>query len=170
MNIYIGFSYPKKFKIGSKAISWWMGKPYSHVYLRFESSDPEIPSNVYHAAHGMVHFREFGNFQEENNIIIEYIIPITKEIRKKTLINCMFLSGEKYGTIELGKIFISDVLDHTLNKEIQWENGKGYICSELVGELLGKDLGIKFPRPLYLLKPCHIDNALDALKYERRTL
>jgi len=72
MKIYVGFSKPIKCKIGAKAISWWIGAPYSHTYIRFESSDPEIPSNVYHAAHGMVHFMTQERFHSINQTVVEY--------------------------------------------------------------------------------------------------
>lgn len=153
--IYIGFSYPKEFKIGAAAISYWLSSPYSHVYLRFESS--KIPSSVYHAAHGMVHFRSLENFAKENNIIKEYEIEISEEDRLKTLIKCMNLSGEKYGTKELLKIFISDLAFAICGKVLVFKDSKGYICSELVGELCRDILGINFQKPLFLLKPTDID-------------
>lgn len=156
--VYIGFSYPKEFKIGAKAISWWIERPYSHVYLRFESS--KIPSSVYHAAHGMVHFRSLNNFLIENDIVKEYEIELSDEDRLKTLIKCMDLSGDKYGFKELGKIFISDLTFAICKKELIWENSKGYICSELVGELCACVLKIKFEKPMFLLKPSDIDDKL----------
>lgn len=156
--IYIGFSYPKEFKIGAKAIAWWTSSPYSHVYLRFESS--KIPSSVYHAANGMVHFREFDNFTKDNHIIKEYEIELNDDHRLQTLIRCMKLSGEKYGTAELVKIFISDIAFAVCEKIFIFQNSKGYICSELVGELCRDMLGLSFEKPLFLLKPIDIDKKL----------
>lgn len=166
MTIYVGLSTPKDFKIGAKCISWWMNRPYSHVYIRFVSSDKDIPSNVYHAAHGMVHFREFNNFQKENKVIKEYEIPVTAEIRKRALIKCMQLSGEKYGYLELPKILMSDIVYNICKQEIKFTNSKGYICSELVGTLLVDDLGIEFNHLLHLLKPSHIDDKLSELGFK----
>lgn len=164
-NIYIGFSYPKKFKLGAKAISVWMNRPYSHVYIRFESS--KLPSNVYHAAHGMVHFREFENFKKENNIIKEYKIQVTSTQKLDVLIKSIQLAGEVYGYSELGKIFISDIFYNITEKEIKFNNGKGYICSELVAKICENDLGIKFNKPKHLLKPSHIDEELENKNLER---
>lgn len=152
---YVGFSYPKEFKIGAKAIAWWTGANYSHVYLRFESS--KIPSSVYHAAHGMVHFRSLDNFSKDNYIIKEYEIELDEDSRLKTLIRCMNLSGEKYGTKELLKIFISDLAFAICGKVLVFKDSRGYICSELVGELCRDILGINFQKPLFLLKPTDID-------------
>lgn len=154
--IYIGFSYPKEFKIGAYAIKSWMGTEYSHVYLRFESSTPKVPSNVYHAAHGMVHFREFERFKETNIVIKEYCIEVSDQDRLDTLIDCMFLSGEVYGYSELVKILVTDIA-HSLGCKIQTYNGKGYICSELVGDLLVSRLKLQFDKPMHLLKPLDID-------------
>ena len=165
-SIYIGFSYPKEFKIGAKAIAWWTNSNYSHVYIRFESSNPRIPSTVYHAAHGMVHFREFSKFKQENNVIKEYQIPITDDQKIDILSHCMTLSGDSYGYSELPKIFISDVAYNSFNRVVEWENGKGYICSELVGKILADTLQIKFCRPQFLLKPNHIDHILGKSHYQ----
>lgn len=160
--IYIGFSYPKEFKIGAYAIKKWMGTEYSHVYLRFESSSPEVPSNVYHAAHGMVHFREFENFKKDNLVIKEYAIEVSQSGRLKTLVDCMYLSGEGYGYAELGKIFATDIA-HFLGCQLVTYDGRGYICSELVGDLLVKQLQLKFDKPTHLLKPLDIDLKLEQI-------
>lgn len=154
--IYIGFSYPNEFKIGAYAIKKWMGTEYSHVYLRFESSVEGVPTNVYHAAHGMVHFREFERFKTDNLIIKEYCLEISDADRIAALIQCMYLSGEVYGYTELGKILITDIAC-SLGKEITTYDGKGYICSELVGKLLVDRLKLTFDKPTFLLKPLDIE-------------
>ena len=154
--LYIGFSYPKKFKLAAYIISKWMKTDYSHVYIRFESSNPIIPSTVYHAAHGMVHFIELERFKKENNIIKEYELAIDENIRIETLVNCMKLAGEKYSYIQLFKILINDVC-YQLNIKNQIYDSNGYICSELVGTLLKHRLGFIFNVPCYLLKPLDID-------------
>ncbi len=164
MEIYIGFSYPNKFKIGAAAIAWWMGQPYSHAYIRFESSDPAIPSNVYQASHGMCHFQTYENFKEENTPVKEYIIPVSAELRKKVLINCMNLAGIGYGYIELAQIFASDLANYA-GMELHFGDNPGYICSELVGALCTQDLGLSFSKPCHLLKPVDVDLVL-AGKYK----
>lgn len=158
--IYIGFSYPKKFKIGAYAIKKWTNSEYSHVYLRFESNSPKVPSNVYHAANGMVHFREYENFKKDNLIIKEYEIQLSDLDRQKSLINCMYLSGEGYGYVELLKILVTDVA-HSIGCNVHTYNSKGYICSELVGTLLIEILHFTFDKPTHLLKPIDIDLKLE---------
>lgn len=163
MNIYVGLSKPNTTKIGAEAIAWWMGKPYSHAYIRFESSDPDIPSNVYQASHGMCHFLTLENFEQTNFRVKEYVIPVSNEIRKKVLIRCMKLAGVKYSYAELAKIFVSDVANY-LGYSLKFQNSQGYICSELVGDLSGS-LGIAYQKSCFLLKPVDIDHALEG-KFE----
>jgi len=156
--VYIGFSYPKKFKIGAKSISWWIEKPYSHVYLRFAYSQSK--DAIFHAAHGMVHFKSITNFVKENNIIKEYETHLSPEEHETFFDECMELAGETYGTAELPKIFVSDVLWKFFKKTVQWKNSKGYICSELVGKYCIEKLKIQFNKPVFLLKPSDVDESL----------
>jgi hypothetical protein len=158
MFIYIGFSRPRTTKIGAKLISWWIDRPYSHVYVRFcynNSMDA-----IFHASHGMVHFRSPCNFHKDNLSIKEYPIELSEAEHDEFFDECMELSGEVYGSIELFKIFISDVAFAVCGKEIKWNNGTGYICSELVGTLLKSRLKMSFCKPVFLLKPDDIDNIL----------
>lgn len=156
----IGFSYPKKFKIGAFLISWWTKRPYSHVYI-------EIPirslsrDTVYHAAHGSVHFRAKEKFLRENNTVVEYELDVDRELRLKVLDKCIELAGEDYGYIELAKIFLMDICHYFKCKFIDVNgDGKGYICSELIGDLL-LTLGYEIKKPLHLLKPNDIEEILQ---------
>lgn len=159
--IFIGSSYPKKFKIGAFLIAKWSNVDYSHVYVRFESDN--MPGTVYHAAHGMVHFRSTDNFLKENNIVEEFEIPDSELIRKPFLINCINIAGEKYGYLELVKIVLNDLANY-FNCELINFDSRGYICSELVGKLMVEHLNFSFNKPLNLLKPIDIIKALE-LKY-----
>lgn len=160
--IHIGFSYPKKFKLFAYLISKWINKPYSHVYIRFESSDSRVPSNIYHASSGMVHFLEFNNFKNKNNIIKEYSLTISKEDRLATLIHCMYLSGEVYGYFEIIKIFITDILNY-FNFNLNTKNSKGYICSELIAVLIENKFNLNINKPRHLLKPNDIEELIKQL-------
>jgi hypothetical protein len=157
--VYIGFSYPKEFKLGAASIAWWIEKSYSHVYLRFEYLNSK--DAIFHAAHGMIHFRSVDNFKRDNDVIKEYEIELTQLEHDNFFDDCMDLAGEVYGTIELPKILISDIVLHAFNREIRWKNGKGYICSELVGKFCIEKLKIAFNKPVFLLKPSDIDSALE---------
>lgn len=158
--ITIGFSKPKKFMIGSWLISKWMNQPYSHVFIKFDSK--QIPSTVYHAAHGMVHFMELENFKRVNEIVKEYSITVEDSVRKEFLVRGIYLAGSKYAYDELVKIMFMDILN-SLDIKIKTFDSKGYICSELVGYLMNKQLNVEFDKPLYLLRPDDIDKKLEEL-------
>ena len=157
-SIYIGFSYPRKFKIGAWLISWWTKTPYSHVYIRFP--EKKISSTVYHAANGMVHFRTQENFLKENEIIVEYTIDSTEEAKLAVLQHCMNLSGEKYGYSELIKIFLLDLCDRLGCNQFKTYDGIGYICSELVATIMSDFMLVSWKKPKYLLKPKDIEDKL----------
>lgn len=158
--IYIGLSCPVKWKLGAQAIMWWMGKPYSHAYIRFESSNSKVPSNVYQASHGMVHFRTYENFLKDNKSVKEQCYEITDEKRLSILILCMTLAGEKYDTLDLVKVFATELLEKIAIK-IKTSDGDGYICSELVGQIMEQELGFKFSDEIHLLTPSRIDMAIE---------
>lgn len=166
MKIYVGFSKPIKYKIGAKAISWWIGAPYSHTYVRFESSDPEIPSNVYHAAHGMVHFMTQERFHSINQTVVEYQIEVTKEERKAQLIKAMKLQSVEYSTLELVNIFLYDLCNKLGCDKVKFHDPKGYICSELVADIIEIKFQIKWIKERYLLSPKDIELKLKDLKLE----
>lgn len=157
---YVGFSSPKKKKIGSELIKWWTKSPYSHVYIRFESS--KIPSTIYHAAHNYVHFISYDRFLTQNTVYSEHRIEVTEALKSEILTHCVNLSGEKYGYSELAKLFFMD-LAHRMGCKLAFHDGKGYICSELVGEVLKKFFNVTFDKPKYALSPSDIEKVIIIL-------
>jgi len=158
MKIFIGFSKPSEFKIGAELISLWTNSPYSHVYMRFEYKCSK--SAIFHAAHGMVHFKSPTNLQKENTIIKEYSIEVDQCEHDEIFDECMELAGEPYSRLTLLKIFLSDIIFYTTGRVINWSNSPGYICSELVGKVCTDRLNIHFNKPIFLLKPNDIDQGL----------
>ena len=154
--IIIGAS--KSSKIGSEAIQWWIDAPYSHVYAKWYLSDQDRDI-IYHASHGMVHFIEVSNFKEDNIIVEEIEIELTCEQFVKFSQKCIDLAGQKYSKLELLQILLGDIS----KGKIHFADQKGYICSELMGELL-LDLGYTFKKPLYLITPKDI---IETLKRSR---
>ncbi len=161
MNIKIAFSKPLNFKLGAEAISWWMGEEYSHVLLVFEYADSK-PA-VFHAAHGMVHFKSLTNFLKDNTIVKEYSIQLSDEQQSLFFDDCMELAGEKYSVKELAQILAVDLAFMIFRKDIGSQEMCGYICSELVGKFCIEKMNIKFDKPTYLLKPNDIDKALKVI-------
>lgn len=147
----------KTSKIGSEAIQWWINAPYSHVYIRWHlaTQDREI---VYHASHGMVHFREYNNFKKENIIVCEFELELSEAQFKKFSQKCIDLAGESYSKLELLQIILCDIT----NGKIHTEDQVGYICSELLCELL-EDLGYIFNKPKYLITPKDIIEKLKEI-------
>jgi hypothetical protein len=160
--IYIGFSTPKTFKIGAQAIKAWIKKPYSHVFVAWKS-DQFSRVLLYHAAHGSVHFRSSGLFLEENKIVKLYEIWLTDEQYKSLIQKCIDLSGINYGYAELIKILVKDTCDLLGFQCKMVENSRGYICSELLAELL-IGLGAVFTRPAHLVRPDQIEDSLAQIK------
>lgn len=145
MKLIIGAS--RNEKIGSKAIQWWIDAKYSHSYVRWTLSTQERDI-IYQASHGMVHFQSLENFQTQNKIVEEIEIELTFEQFKKFSSKCVDLAGVEYSKLQLLQIFICDIS----NGRFTFEDQPGYICSELICDLLA-DLGIKFNKPKYLMNP-----------------
>lgn len=154
MRVIIGFSRNDK-KIGSKLIAWWMGSEFSHCYVRWYLKSQE-QFIVYHAAQGMVHFKSFENFKRENTVVDEISLELTDEQFRNFSSKCIDLAGVKYSYIELIQIFLSNIS----NDYFHFEDQPGYICSELIGDLL-LDLDISLPKPKHLLTPVDIRRCLQ---------
>lgn len=163
--ITIGFSYPKKFKIGAKAIALWINEAYSHVFVSW-NADKISRQLVYHAAHGKVHFMSMDRLLSDNVVKSLYQIEITDEQYIELVQQCIDLAGESYGYLELFKIIIKDICDSVGFQCKIIENSRGYICSELLASLLAK-LGAKFDRPHFLLRPDHIEQSLIEMKAKK---
>jgi hypothetical protein len=155
MKLIIGAS--KNNKIGSKLIRWWIGAPYSHVYARWELKT-QGRSVVYQASHGMVHFQSFANFTRDNDIVEEFALEVAPQQFADFSTRCIDLAGEPYSILELVQIFICDIT----NGKIKFADQHGYICSELLAELL-EGVGVKLAKPTYLMTPKDIMENLRPL-------
>lgn len=160
--IYIGFSKPASTKLGSELIRWWIKKPYSHVFVAWKS-DQISRVLLYHAAHGSVHFRSYAAFAQENTVVRLYKIELSEEQYVALVQKCVDLSGISYGYSELIKILAKDTCDLLGFQCKMVENSRGYICSELLAELL-KELGAEFTRPAHLVRPDHVEDSLAEIK------
>lgn len=159
MTLYVGFSTPKSWKIGAEAIKWWTKRDYSHVFVAWKA-ERFSRVLVYHAAHGKVHFLSSERLLAENHIVKLYALEITDEHYRKLVQRCIDLAGEEYGYAELIKILVKDICDsHSIQCKMV-ENSRGYICSELLAELL-IGLGADFARPTFLVRPDQIEDAMS---------
>jgi hypothetical protein len=157
MKIIVGYSYPRRFKIGAFLISWWMKRPYSHVFIRY--TDNQNRDLIFHAAHGTVHPILVKNFEVENKIVKEDVLFFTDEEYQQLRDIYYEKSGKLYSTKQIILMPIHDA-GLACNIKIKTEDDDGYICSELVGYCLNKVKGIKFSKPFNYLRPDDIESAL----------
>lgn len=146
MKIIIGSS--RNDKIGSRLLQWWMGTNYSHVYARWTLNSQELDI-VYQASHGMVHYCELNKFTKDNIIVNEFILELSPEQFKKFSRKCILLSGDKYSKLQLLQIFLRDLFGGAL----QFPDQPGYICSELMAELIEDLFNLKFDKPRHMVTP-----------------
>lgn len=134
--IVIGFSTTKS--LISKVIRWFEKTPYSHVYIRFYSENIGRWL-VYHANHDNLNFQNLPNLTNENEIIYEYLLPVTPEQKMKIVQYCVDNVHRRYGLMTLLGIalvrsakdfFKRDISNPFVDKE------KTQICSELAGRVL----------------------------------
>lgn len=139
-----------------------MGTDYSHVliYWKAKSIDRHL---VYQASHGSVHFIELQNFLKSNEIVKEYKLDISDDLYIKLVQRCVDLAGEPYGFLELLNIAMHDVANYA-GLKLDFGDGRGYICSELLVDLLGQLGHSPFLKPKHLIKPKDIEDFLIANK------
>lgn len=163
--LYIGFSSPNSWMPGAALIQMWQRTDYSHCYLRFY--DESLGLNiVYHAAHGMVHYVEHENFKSTTIIRKEYEIELSNNDEWLTRWECAKLAAQPYGHAELAKIVLHDIANY-FGIKTDFKDGRGYVCSELMGKLCVDRLKIEFKKPKHLLTPRDIDIALEKREYRR---
>jgi hypothetical protein len=135
-------------KVGSKLIRWWIGAEYSHVYAVWHLSDQEREI-VYQASHGSVNMISHPNFVKNNDVVKEFELELSCKQFKKFSQKCIDLAGEPYSKLQLLQIFLSDVSGGRL----QFKDQRGYICSELMAEMLEDFFGAKFEKPRHMITP-----------------
>lgn len=120
--IIIGFSRPHKWKIFAELIMWW-DRSYeganiemSHAYTRF-SGRAWGRDFIYQAAGHKTHFMGSVLFEEINQVVEEYEIPISDEIEIYMGRVCVDREGKPYGIKQVcGQILINLVRIITLNQ------------------------------------------------------
>lgn len=157
MELIIGFSKPNKFKLGAWLISAWIGKPYSHVYIRY--TDAQGRDLVFQAAHGMVHLIEWYNFRLHNTTVATKTLTVTQS-QYETLRDFYYNElGAPYSYLGLISVPLHDLL-WKLGFYFKGVDDPGYICSELCAKALRQILNIEFQKPNNLVRPDDIERAL----------
>jgi len=125
--IVVGFSRPRKFKIGSLFIRAWQGfTQYSHVYLKFENRWLGVDV-VYQASHGNVNCIEYNNFINDNIIVKEFVLDASDDKIRQAVRSCIFLLQKPYGYFGLLKL----VLKKAFNFSAKGDGTRSLHCSEL---------------------------------------
>lgn len=151
--ITIGFSKSKKkFAVGSVLIRWYMGTPYSHVYLKFDAKSFDR-TLVYEAVGKGVRFVGLKNWQHNHEEIASFELNISDDNYKKIMQFCIDNSGSEYGFLQNIGILFSDAFGIKRNPLTSGEN-----CSEVIGKILvlegykiNKDLDLLTPKDIFLI-------------------
>lgn len=145
-SVIIGFSRPKKFKIGAAAIMLWMRAPYSHVYIKVYS--PYLSKwLIYQASQGSVHCITSDNFEKQNTVYKEIAADVESICLRNFTKRVYELLGSPYGYVGLAKIVL-----RRMGVPVSGDGNKSFHCSELVATLLPN----KFSGSPDFLEPVHI--------------
>lgn len=145
--IRIGFSKSKKrFAVGGALIRWYMGTPYSHVYMKFDARAYDR-SLVYEAVGEGVRFVGMNNWQRDHEEVASFDIQISDESYKKLMQFCIDNSGLKYGYFQNIGILVADLFKLKKNPLTDGDN-----CSEAIGQVLSLE-GYKIDKDFNLLTP-----------------
>jgi len=155
VKLTIGFSKPKNkmFPFFSWLIRLWDNAPYSHVYIRWTSNNS---LNIcYQASRSMVHFLGEKVFNQTILPIEEYELDITQEQYQQMLRFCVLNSGVNYSFKQILGIVLAKVL--RLSKNPFSDQNNGYVCSELIAQIMLDKLSITFDKEIELLTPRDIN-------------
>lgn len=153
--ITIGFSKSKKkCAFGSALIRWYLGTPYSHVYVKFEARAYER-TLIYEAVGAGVRFVGSNVWSQSHEEVDSFEIQISDENYKKIMQFCIDNSGLEYGFFQNIGILIADALKMKDNPFTSGEN-----CSEAIGEVLALE-GYKVDKDFNLLTPKDIHLILN---------
>lgn len=156
--IVIGFSTPKKFKIGSFLIRCYEQSGFSHIYIRMKTSkDSPLPfDKVFQASHGDVNALTFSAFESGNKILHEYSLDIEEDKYFEIYDWLWHQLGKDYGFGQLLAIATGFKIGNNDNSK--------FICSELAAMALER-LGVCFDEDQDYIGLNDVKNVLDELDY-----
>lgn len=153
--VTIGFSKStKKFAIGSWIIRWYMGTPYSHVYMRFESPSMER-SLIYEAVGAGVRFIGFEKWKQHAEEVDSFNLQLSDKNYKRLMQFCIDQAGDEYGFMQNLGLVWANIFKRKKNPLTSGEN-----CSEEMGEILKLE-GFDINKDLDLLTPKDIHDILS---------
>lgn len=143
MKVIIGLSAPKRVNIFSRMVMAYGKTRFSHAYIEIRSSYlTEGNQIIYHASGSCVKIESADNFDKDNTTIKSYEIPIDRKIKRKVMNFAISRTGRPYNVLQLLGFLVM-----RLRKKLGFKGGNpwgggGYVCTELVAELLNDHLGI----------------------------
>ena len=146
MKIIIGFSKPKNhsFPVFSKLIQCFEGTNYSHTYIKWYS-DTYQTHLVYHSAGFGLHFLGEREAARRLDIVKEYELDISSEVKKDVVGYCIREAGTPYGLKTVLGIALSSLLN--LKKNPFRDGTHTQFCSEAVARILSNHLGVELHKP-----------------------
>jgi hypothetical protein len=158
--VTVGFSHSlKRFSPFSKAIQYWDGVNYSHVYFQFEPNKYGIPM-IYQSSETMLNYMSQEIFLKNNEVRKEFSVLVTEEQYDNLEKTCLISAGLPYGVMQIIGIVIADIFKL---KQNPFPSKTKYICSEWVAVELEK-LGYNFNKKRDLVKPKDIYKVLNESK------
>lgn len=134
-HITIGFSKPNKFlPLFSWAIRAYEGIPYSHVFIRWQTSVG--PSICYHAAHTSLHFLSDRMFEKTVIPVEQFEFDVTDEQYTRLLKYCLETCGNNYALLGVFGIAVADIFKLSKNPFSSGEDSQ--YCAELVLRSIGE--------------------------------
>lgn len=158
MKITVGFSYHLGFAPISSLIRWYLGRSFSHTYIKLQLSELEEPS-VFHAVGKGVSILSYSNFLKMNVAVKEFELEISEELYLGICNEFHDFAGTSYGALQNLGIILYD-------KGIVKKNpfSTGINCSEWVAycleEVFPKDWD-SHSRDFNSIKPSEIYDYLD---------
>lgn len=151
--VTVGFSKStKKFAIGSVLIRWYMGTPYSHVYLKFKSQSLDR-TLIYEAVGAGVRFIGANRWSGHAEEVSSFEIQVSDDNYTKLMQYCVDNAGIEYGFWQNLGIVVANVCKLKKNPLTDGSN-----CSEAIGEILelegykiNKDLNLLTPKDIHLI-------------------
>lgn len=157
--IYIGFSTSSL--IGARLISWFLKRPFSHTYMKFQEpwfSDCTINQSTGHG----VSYMSATRFADNNIIVREYPLQISDALFMQIVEFCHQNAGIDYGYLTnlgilvcrcLAKIGVH-IKQNPLHSGINCSGWMYYILEEVYGKWTDEDPN--------LIAPDDIDNFLQS--------
>jgi uncharacterized protein YjhX (UPF0386 family) len=143
MKIVIGLSTPRKKGVLSRIVQSWGGTKFSHAFIEIRSSYlREGNQIIYHASGTCVKIESADNFEKDNVVVKSYDLPIDRKIKRKIMNFAISRTGRPYNVLQLLGFVVMRLRNKLGFKGGNPWGGGGYVCTELVAELLNDHLGI----------------------------